>query len=139
MKTTMKTLRAVRGWLPPTLIVLGSLWLFQSALARTGGHGVFIAGADYDAGTVKAGAIVRHDLRLVNLSAAVEVDPQPGCGCTVVSAPDRALAPLHAETVGSQVDTEGMKPGHYRKAIMVYLCADGHTWQQPTWITFRLR
>lgn len=66
---------------PPTLIVLGSLWLLQSVFAHTGSHGIIICNLNDNAGTVKAGSTVTDNVRVINLSSQpVEVEAQPGCG-----------------------------------------------------------
>ena len=108
---------------PPTLIVLGSLWLLQSVFAHTGSHGVIIRNLNYDAGVVKAGSIVTDTVRLINLSSQpVEVDAQPGCGCTVVDVPDKPLAPFHSEIVKLEVDTDGVQ-GKQQKGVILRMQA----------------
>ncbi len=122
---------------PPTLITLGVLWLLQGALAHTGSHGVIIRNLNYDAGTVKAGATVTNIVRIINLSSSpVEVDAQPGCGCTDVEVPDKPLAPLHSEVVKMAVDTDGMKPGNQRKGVVLQLSIGKTSWQQVADVAF---
>jgi len=63
---------------------------------------------------VKAGATVTDIVRIINLSSTpVEVDAQPGCGCTVASVPDKPLAPLDSELVKLEVDTDGIGKGQH--------------------------
>lgn len=90
--------KALHRFGPPTLIILGVLWVVQGALAHMSSHGLIIRNLNCDAGTVKAGSTVTDTVRIINLSPLpVEVDAQPGCGCTVASVPDKPLAPLHSE------------------------------------------
>jgi len=129
--------KALHRFGPPMLITLGVLWVVQGALAHTGSHGVIIRNLNYDAGTVKAGATVTDIVRIINLSSTpVEVDAQPGCGCTVVSVPDKPLAPLHSEVVKLAVDTEGMKPGNQQKSVLLEIQSSKHSWKQITTIKF---
>lgn len=135
----IKVVKAVHHFGPPTLIMLGSLWLLQSAFAHTGSHGVIIRNLSYDAGTVKAGSTVIDTVQFINLSSSpVEVDAQPGCGCTVLDIPNQALAPLHVQVVKARVDTDGMKPGAQKRPIMVNMRSGDKFWQQTVWIKFRL-
>jgi hypothetical protein len=134
-----KMLKAVQGWLPMTLIVLGSLWLLQAALARTSGHGVIVQGLNYNAGTVKQGATVSHEIRIINLtSQPVEVDAQPSCGCTVLYTPQADIAPLHSDRVMAQIDTNGMGTGTLLKGILLRFRSGGATWKKTAVIRFKL-
>ncbi len=122
---------------PPTLITLGVLWLLQGALAHTGSHGVIIRNLNYDAGTVKAGSTVTDTVRIINLSPSpVEVDAQPGCGCTVASVPDKPLAPLHSELVKLEVDTDGMGKGQQQKGVLLEIQSGKRSWEQVATIKF---
>ncbi len=133
-------LKALHRLGPPTLIILGVLWVLQSALAHTPGHGVIIRNLSYDAGTVKAGSMVTDTVRLINLSSVpVEVDAQPGCGCTVASVPEKPLAPLQSELVKLEVDTYGISKGQQAKAVIIRLHSNQKTWQQVGTIRFRLQ
>jgi hypothetical protein len=135
-----KMLKAVQGWLPMTLIVLGSLWLLQAALARTSGHGVIVQGLNYNAGTVKQGATVSHEIRIINLtSQPVEVDAQPSCGCTVLYTPQADIAPLHSDRVLAQIDTTGMATGIQRKGVFLRFHSGFAIWQKVAMINFSLR
>lgn len=125
---------------PPTLIILGILWVLQSALAHTPGHGVIVRNLNYDAGTVKAGSTVTDTVRLINLSSVpVEVDAQPGCGCTVATLPVNALAPLHSEFINLSVDTDGMRKGAQKKGVFVKMHSGRKTWDQIVTIKFNLQ
>jgi len=124
---------------PPTLIMLGSLWLLQSVFAHTGSHGVIIRNLNYDAGTVKAGSTVPDTIQIINLSStSVEVDAQPACGCTVLDVPNMALAPMHAQIVQARVNTQGMSLGVQKRPVTIYLRSGNKSWQQTAWIKFRL-
>jgi hypothetical protein len=134
-----KMLKAVQGWLPMTLIVLGSLWLLQATLARTSGHGVIVQGLNYNAGTVKQGATVSHEIRIINLtSQPVEVDAQPSCGCTVLYTPQADIAPLHSDRVMAQIDTDGVGTGSQHKGVFLRFHSGKVTWQQVASIRFSL-
>lgn len=125
---------------PPTLIMLGSLWLLQSVFAHTGSHGVIIRNLNYDAGTVKAGSIVTDNVRLINLSSQpVEVDAQPGCGCTVVSVPEKPLAPLHSEVITLKLDTEGMKKGDQKKSAFLQMWSGHKNWDKLATVEFEVQ
>ncbi len=132
--------KALHRFGPPTLICLGSLWLLQAAFAHTGSHGVLIRNLSYDAGAVKSGATVTDAVRLINLSSApVEVDAQPGCGCTVASVPDKPLAPLRSESVKLQVNTEGMKNGPQKREVLLQMWSGARMWQRVATIKFSVR
>ncbi len=125
---------------PPTLIILGVLWVLQSALAHTPGHGVIIRNLNYDAGTVKAGSTVTDTVRLTNLSSVpVEVDAQPSCGCTVATLPVDVLAPLHSEVINLSVDTDGMGKGVQQKGVFVKMHSGQQAWNQSATIRFVVR
>jgi len=125
---------------PPTLIMLESLWLLQSVFAHTGSHGVIIHNLNCDAGTVKVGSVVTDNVRLINLSSQpVEVDAQPGCGCTVVDVPEKPLAPLHSEVVKLKVDTDGMGKGQQAKGVLLAMQAGAKSWEQVASIKFQIR
>ena len=133
-------LKAIHRLGPPTLIILGVLWVLQSALAHTPGHGVIIRNLNYDAGTVKAGSTVTDTVRVVNLSSVpVEVDAQPGCGCTVASVPQKFLAPLHSEIISLEVDTDGIRKGAQEKRVLLRLQAGPRTWQRLALVIFRIQ
>lgn len=128
------------AWGPGVLITLGTLWVLQGALALTPGHGVIVQGLNYDAGTVKIGTIISHNVRVTNLSAQpVAVDAQPTCGCTIVAASSYSLAPGHSAVIKAQVDTFGMKNTNQRKNVVISLTSGGRTWQQAALIGFRLK
>lgn len=135
-----KIKRLLNGWGPVVLLTLGTLWLLQAALAKTAGHGVILRGLNYDAGAVRAGAVVTDEVQVVNLSSQpVEVDAQPGCGCTVVDVPSKPIAPLHSEVIRANVDTDSMNKGAQQKSVMLYLRSDNRTWQRLVAVNFRLK
>jgi len=124
---------------PPTLIILGSLWLLQSVFAHTGSHGVIIRNLNYDAGTVKAGSIVTDNVRLINLSSqTVEVYAQPGCGCTVADVPEKPLAPFRSEVVKLEVDTDGMDRKSQEKGVLLKMVSKENAWQQVATMNFSI-
>jgi hypothetical protein len=133
----LQAVKAIHRFGPPTLMTLGVLWLLQSAFAHTGSHGVIIRNLHFDAGVVKAGATVTDSVRLINLSSVpVEVEAQPGCGCTVADVPDQPLAPLHSEVVKFTVDTEGMKNGPQKKGVFLQMQTGQKVWQEVVTIKF---
>ena len=125
---------------PPMLITLGVLWLMQGALAHTGNHGVIIRNLNYDAGTVKAGSTVTDTVQLIDLSSSpVEVDAQPGCGCTVAEVPEKPLAPLHSEVVKLEVDTDGMSKKMQQKVVLIQMQSRQKLWEQVADIKFQVK
>lgn len=135
-----KAIKAIHRFGPPTLIMLGSLWLLQAAFAHTGSHGVLLRNLRYDAGAVKGGSTVTDNVRLINLSSTpVEVYAQPGCGCTVADVPDKPLAPLHSEIVKLEVDTEGMKRGTQKKGVFLQMQSGQKNWKEVATIKFSVR
>jgi hypothetical protein len=125
---------------PPTLLMLGSLWVLQSVFAHTGSHGVIIRNLNYDAGMVKAGSTVTDTVRLINLSSQpVEVDAQPGCGCTNALVPNRVLSPLSSGSVKLRVETEGMQNGFQEKQALLQMHSGSRAWQEVATIKFRVR
>lgn len=136
----LNRLKMLHRIVPPMLITLGLLWLLQGALARTGNHGVIIRNLNYDAGTVKAGSTVTDTVRLINLSSQpVEVDAQPGCGCTVVYQPIASINPFHSQTVKAEVNVEGGGPATQEKAVLLQMRSQAKTWQQVALINFRIK
>ena len=133
-------IKAIHRFGPPTLIMLGSLWLLQSAFAHTVSHGVLIRNLSYDAGIVKRGSTLTDTVQLFNLSSVpVEVGAQPGCGCTAIEVPEKPLSPLHSGVVKAQVDTSGMKMGRQAIAFSLNVQSGKSAWQQTIVIKFRLR
>ena len=140
MKPIKKDIRNAAARLPIMLMAVGSLWLLQSALAYTSGHGVIIRNTVYDAGTLKTGSVINHGVHVLNLSGqTVEVDARPSCGCTVVDTPGQPLAPLHTETIMVQVNTDGMKPGADQKVVVMHLQSGQSVWQLPAIIKFNIK
>ena len=132
--------KALHRFGPPTLIMLGSLWLLQAAFAHTGSHGVIIRNLSYDAGAVKSGTLIHDTVYLTNLSVQpVSVDALPACGCTVADIPFRPLSPLHSEDVGFEIDTAGMAVGPQRKLVLVHLHSGSKDWQILASIKFQLQ
>jgi hypothetical protein len=125
---------------PPTLLMLGSLWVLQSVFAHAGSHGVIIRNLNYDAGTVKAGSMVMDEVQLINLSpSSVEVDAQPGCGCTMAEVPAKPLASLHREVIKIQVDTESSARGMDQKYVLLNIQQGSRTWNRIASIKFDLQ
>jgi hypothetical protein len=128
------------NWLPIVLLTLGSLWVMQGALALTSHHGIIFSGTDYNAGTVKAGVTVTHDIRVVNLSSSpVQIYAMAHCGCTVVNVPAKPLAPLKGAIVTARVSTENAQKGLLQSGLMLQMQEGLRTWQEPVLITFRLK
>ena len=76
-------------------------------------------------------------MRLINLSSQpVEVDAQPGCGCTVADVPEAPLAPLHSEVVKLSVDTKGMKRGGEKKGVFLQLQSGRKNWEKVATLSF---
>lgn len=124
---------------PPTLIILGSLWLLQSVFAHTKSHGVIIQNLNYDAGNVKAGSTVTDTVRLINMSSVtVMVDAQPGCGCTVANLPNKPLSSMSNESVRLEIDTEGMKKGLQSKAVLLTMQSGNQVWTRLAVIKFKV-
>jgi len=118
-------------WGPGVLLTLGTLWVLQGVIAKTSSHGVIVHGINYNAGMVKSGTVISHDVRVINLSAqSVQVDAQPGCGCTLVKSPTAPIRPLQSQNLETQVNTVGMKLGEQERATMVHLRLGSRTWQQ---------
>jgi len=132
--------KALHRFGPPTLIMLGSLWVLQAVFAHTGGHGVIIRNLSYDAGIVKVGSTVTDRVQLINLSSVpLGVGAQPGCGCTVASVPDKPLAPLRSEAVKLQVNTEGMKNGPQKREVLLQIRSGARMWQRVATVKFSVR
>jgi len=133
-------IKAIHRFGPPTLIILGSLWLLQAAFAHTGSHGVIIRNLSYDAGVIKSGTLIHDTVYLTNLSVQpVSVDALPACGCTVADIPFRPLAPLHSEDVGFEIDTTGMAVGQQKKVVLMHLHSGSKDWQAVAAINFHLQ
>lgn len=125
---------------PPTLIILGVLWVLQSALAHTPGHGVIIHNLNYDAGTVKAGSTVTSVVHVINLSPVpVDVDAQPTCGCTLATLLNAPLPPLHSENVKIEIETDGMERGTQKKITSIHMHSGKETWEQVAQVTFQVQ
>lgn len=135
-----KVVKLASQWGPVVLLTLRTLWVLQGALALTPGHGVIMQGLNYNAGTVRVGKVISHDMRVINLSAQpVQVEAEPTCGCTIVAAPNYSLAPLHSAVIKAAVDTFGMQSTNQRKSVAISLTSGGRTWQQAALINFRLK
>ncbi len=127
-------------WGSGVLLTLGTLWVVQGALAFTPGHGVIVHGINYNAGAVKSGTVISHDVRVINLSAqSVKVDAQATCGCTIVVAPSRSLAPLHSGTVKAQIDTTGMHKGSQERYVILHFNSGTASWQKAVKVNLFLR
>ena len=132
--------KALGSWLPVVLLTLGSLWVIQGALAHTAGHGVIVQGANYDVGTVKEGAVVDHDIRLINLSdQPVTINAEVGCGCTIADAPVRPILPLRLGNINVRIDTHGMKVGPQQRGLVLLIHSNGRAIQRVSKIKFDLK
>ena len=135
-----RSMKALHRFGPPVLVTLGVLWLLQGALARTSSHGVIIQSLNYNAGAVKAGSTVTDTVRIINLSSQpIEIDAQPGCGCTVAEVPEKPLAPLHSEVVRLEVSTDGMGKGELEKGVVFKMQSGNIAWERVATVKFRLR
>lgn len=124
-------------WGPGVLLTLGTLWVLQGAIAKTSSHGVIVHGINYNAGTVKSGTVISHDVRMVNLSTLpVTIEPQPGCGCTSVKMSSELLPPLHASLMTVKVDTHHAILGWQREGVMVTFTSGNKTWQTLSTVEF---
>ncbi len=124
-------------WGPGVLLTLGTLWVLQGALAFTPGHGVIVQGLNYDAGVVKSGVVVSHNVRLINLSAEpVRLDAQPACGCTILDTPFEQVMSFRTASIKAQVDTNGIKEGHYTKPISLRFKTNKTCWSRTIVIAF---
>jgi len=137
----MNKARKLAGeWGPGVLLTLGTLWVLQGALALAPKRNVVIQGLNDSAGLVKSGTVISHNVRIINLSQhLVEVEAQPGCGCTVAETPKKAILPLHSGFVRLHINTNGLKTGgFYKKGVTIQLFSGEKIWQQTAIVSFKL-
>ncbi len=127
-------------WGPGVFLTLGTLWVLQGALTLVPKRNVVIQGLNDSAGLVKSGAVISHNVRIINLSQhPVEVEAQAGCGCTVAETPEKAIPPLHSGFVKLRINTNGLKAGgFYKKEVTIQLFSGEKIWQQTAIVSFKL-
>ncbi len=124
-------------WGPGMLLTLGTLWVLQGALAYAPGHGVIVQGLNCDKGVVKSGAVVRYDVRVTNLSAhSVWLNAQPACGCTILDTLSKPIVSFCTADMKAQVDTFGLKKGHYLKPVLLQFKTNRVRWNRTIMIAF---
>ena len=81
----------------------------------------FLSESVYDFGVVSEGARVSHSFELVNRGEAdLRIDRVvPGCGCTVVKTPPKAIAPGNSTALEVEFDTSGFS-GEKVKSVRVH-------------------
>lgn len=109
-------------------------------MAYAPGHGVIVQGLYYNAGNVTPGTMIRHSLKVTNLSAqAVNINAEASCGCTLLDTPSPSLKSMQSEVVIAKVDTYGMPIGTQNKFIALTLTANGHTWKDIAAIKYKIK
>lgn len=127
-------------WGPLVLLTLGTLWVVQGALALTPGHGVIVQGLDYNAGNVTPGTMIRHSLKVTNLSAqTININAEASCGCTLLDTLAPSLSPMRSEVVEAKIDTYAMPIGIQRKSVIFTLAAGGRVWKNISVIRFQIK
>jgi hypothetical protein len=117
----------------------GVAWLLLIGYAERNlaGTRLWIAGATFDAGNLKPGAIVRHRAWVINPSLrSVEIEPVAGCGCTVIDSGRRTLPPLIPSPLDFEVNTYGKPPGAHRQTVELIVRDGQLSWREQLEVRF---
>lgn len=87
--------------------------VWTAAIGRYAGFdGVVVRGLDADAGAVRRGATVRHELRVTNLTpGALVVVVRPACGCALDGVQQYRVRPFGSAPIVIPYETSDQKPG----------------------------
>jgi len=121
------------------LTCIGISWLLLVAGVeyRLPGRGLWLVGAEHDAGVVQAGSVIRHRAWVINPTLRrLHVHIQPSCGCTVAGVSAMTLPPLGARALDLQLNTEGRTEGGYEEAIDIVVRASDRAWRERLKVRF---
>jgi hypothetical protein len=82
-----------------------------------------VIGGAFDFGYVPSGSLLRHTVQIVNRSDSLlrVVRTMPGCGCTKISLPPKAVAPGETLMVEMSLDLAKVNAGQFVKAPAILL------------------
>lgn len=124
-----------------TLLLAAVFCLLQGVLTRISINGIVLRGRDYNAGIIKPGTLINHDIRLFNISRqSVQVSTTSSCGCAVANIAQDRLEPFGSMVVKVEVATrKGMKLGKHQESLTLLFRSGQEAWQQTASVQFVLR
>ena len=101
-------------------LVLTGLW---SGSISAAGKPSEVIGSAFDFGYVPSGSLLKHTVQIINRSDSLlrVVRTVPGCGCTKIPLPPRAVAPGETLTVEISLDLAKVNAGQFIKAPAILL------------------
>lgn len=139
-RTESRTARKPHLWLG-LLIGAGLAWLLLIGYAerRLEGSRLWLIGATYDAGQVRAGMVITHRVWVFNPTMqALEVEPVPSCGCMVADTGKRGLSPLSGFYLTVRVDTSGKPLGQQSQSVDLVVRDGRHSWRERLEVRFEV-
>ncbi len=132
-----------RGWWVELLLGAALMWLALIAYAewRSEGRYLWLFGATYEAGKVRAGSTIHHRVWVFNPTLrSLQLDTEPSCGCTVVEGGSRALGRLWGLPLTVAVDTTGKPLGRQvqRVDLIVRDQERGVSWRERIEVRFEV-
>lgn len=127
--------------LPVILACIGGGWILLIAFAEylLPGRGIWLVGAEHDAGVVRAGSLIQHRVWLLNPTVQkLDVRFQPSCGCTVTAASELMLPPLGIRALDLQVNTEGRARGKQQELVAVIVRSGQRAWRELLTVRFTI-
>ncbi len=139
-RTESRTVPKSRSWVG-LLIGAGLAWLLVIGYAerRLEGSRLWLIGATYDVGQVRAGTVITHRVWVFNPTMqALEVEPVPSCGCMVADTGKRGLSPLSGFFLTVQVDTSGKPLGKQSQSVDLVVRDGRHSWRERLEVRFEV-
>ncbi|MEM2592472.1 MAG: hypothetical protein QXI60_07795 [Thermofilaceae archaeon] len=139
-RTGSQTAKKPRPWLG-WLVGAGMAWLLLIGYAerRLEGNHLWLMGATYDAGQVRAGTLITHRVWVFNpMLRALEVEPVPSCGCMVADTGKRGLSPLSGFFLTVQVDTSGKPLGKQSQSVDLVVRDGRYSWRERLEVRFEV-
>lgn len=140
-RTQAQTERTSRPWLG-LLLGAGFGWLLMVGYAerRLEGNRLWLAGATYDAGVVRAGSVLEHRVWVINpMAQTLQLDVVPHCGCTVVEEAKQELPPFWIVPLTVRVDTTGKSAGEHLQRVELIVRDGRYSWREAITVRFTVQ
>ena len=127
------------GFLSSTLLILGALFLMQSALGLVGRGSVLVPHV-VDGGIVKSGDAVPFRIVCINRTPLlIKVFSEAGCSCSVVDKPSGTLFPFGSFNTKVEVKTAALPPGRHSKPTKLTFIYSNRTWEEQVDLAFQIQ
>ena len=113
-----------------TLIILGFIFCLQCSLGFFGKGSVRVPHI-IDAGTVKAGDVVKVVIPMRNLTPLpIKSFSESSCGCSVLDKTTIIIPPFSTENTNVEINTSGLKIGESTKQFKINFYYSTGSWEE---------